>query len=198
MLRTGSDDTVDTMAPRFPSRAAAPAVHGDRVILCALEPRDVAAMLENDRDPETAARFGWDPPDAAAWRCARHVQRAAGMWRTGEQLVFAVRESADGPLVGIVDARMRDRPPGSEGGDPAVELSWTTVPAARGRGVATDAVRALVAYCATIGVDQVWAKVEHDNAASLAVARAAGFTNAARDDRWVLLSAVTREGQRSG
>jgi len=146
-------------------------------------------MLENDRDPETAARFGWDPGDAALWRCEQTIEQAAAMWRTGERVVFAVRESAGGPLAGIVDAQIRPRPPGAEQGGPAVELSWTTLPAARGRGIATDAVRALVAYCGGVGIGRVWAKIDHDNAPSLAVARAAGFTEVARDDRRVFLSA---------
>src|SRR4051794_13068593 len=148
------------MLARFPAHDAAPVVAGDRVILCALEPRDAPAMLESDRDPETAARFGWDPAEAALWRCERTVEEAAATWRTGERVVFAVRESAGGPLAGIVDAQMRLRPPGADDGGPAVELSWTTVPAARGRGVATDAVRALVAYCGGIGVERVWAKID--------------------------------------
>ena len=173
----------------FPAHAQTPVVHGDGVVLCALEPRDAEAMLDNDRDLETAARFGWDPGEAAIRRCERHIEQAAVMWRTGEQLVFAVRESAGGPLAGIVDAQMRD------GRD--VELSWTTVPAARGRGIASRAVRTLVAFCGTLGVEHVWAKVDHDNAASLAVASAAGFREVRRDDRQAFLCARTG-GQPSG
>lgn len=183
-----SGGTVARMAG-FPAHAEPPVVHGDGVVLCALEPRDVPAMLENDRDPETAARFGWDPDEAAIWRCRRHVEQAAVMWRTGEQLVFAVRESDGGPLAGIVDAQMRD--------GHKVELSWTTVPAARGRGVASRAVRTMVGFCGTLGIEQVWAKVDHHNAASLAVARAAGFREAGRDERYVFLRAQAG-GQPSG
>jgi RimJ/RimL family protein N-acetyltransferase len=182
------------MLTGFPPQSAAPTVHGERVVLCELEPRDAPAMLESDRDPETAARFGWDPAEAALWRCERYVEQAAAMWRSGERLVFAVRESPAGPLAGIVDAQLRDRPPGARTGEPAVELSWTTIPLARGRGIATDAVRALVAYCATAGVDEVWAKIDPGNAASLAVARAAGFREAGRDADWVFLSAPTTGG----
>ena len=175
----------------MPPHAETPALHGEGVILCALEMRDAPAMLEGDRDPETAARFGWDPKDALLRRCEQYVERSAAMWRWGEQLVFAVRESMGGPLFGIVDARMRDHPPGAEGGDPAVELSWMTLPAYRGRGVASRAVRAMVAFCASIGAERVWASIDHDNAASLGVARAAGFQEVSRDDRRVMLSAPT-------
>jgi RimJ/RimL family protein N-acetyltransferase len=105
-----------------------------------------------------------------------------------------MREAADGPLVGIVDAKMRARPPGADQGDPAVELSWTTVPAARGRGIATTAVRAMVAFIGTLGREQVWAKVKRDNAASIAVARAAGLRKVSGDERWVFLSGPTGAG----
>ena len=182
------------MLTGFPPQKAAPTVYGDHVVLCALEPRDAPAMLENDRDPETAARFGWDPAEAALWRSERYVEQAAAMWRSGERLVFAVRKSPGGPLAGIVDARLRDRPPGARRGDPAVELSWATIPLARGRGIATDAVRTLVAYCTAAGVGEVWAKIDPGNAASLAVARAAGFREAGRNADWVFLSAATAGG----
>jgi RimJ/RimL family protein N-acetyltransferase len=182
------------MSSAFPSHVWAPEVPGDGVVLCPLEPRDAPAMLENDRDPETAARFEWAPTDAALWRCEQHIERAAELWQAGQELIFAVRESADGPLVGIVDAKLRDLPPGAEQGEPAVELSWTTVPAARGRGVATSAVRALVAFVGTLGREQVWAKVERDNAASVAVARAAGLREVSSDERWVVLCGPTVAG----
>ena len=80
----------------FPAHPAAPEIRAEGLVLCALEARDAQAMLENDRDPETAARFGWDPGDAALWRCERHVQRAAELWQSGAQLVFAVRECGPG------------------------------------------------------------------------------------------------------
>lgn len=164
---------------------------GGGIVLCALEPRDAPAMLENDRDPETAARFEWDPSAPQLARCQRYVDEAAGLWRTGERMVFAVRESPGGPLLGIVDAQLRDHPPGApDGPGPAVELSWTTVPAERGRGIATAGVRALIGFCGTIGIERAWAKVDHDNAASLRVAASAGFIEVGRDDRRIYLAAA--------
>ena len=198
MLGPGSDvaaaGSVRPMKPPFPPQRTAPVVQGDGIVLCALEPRDTPAMLENDRDSETAARFGWDPGAAALWRCEAAIERAADLWRTGEGLTFAVREASGGPLLGIVDAQMREHPPGAETGDRAVELSWTTMPGARGRGTATRAVRAMVSFAGTLGFAEVWAKVDRDNPASLAVARAAGFREVSGDVRRVVLSASTGSG----
>lgn len=61
---------------------------------------------------------------------------------------------------------------------------------AAGRGIATRAARALCAWCFARGADAVWASVEEDNAASLAVARAAGFREHERDGASVRLRAI--------
>jgi RimJ/RimL family protein N-acetyltransferase len=171
----------------------APLVEADGLVLCALEMRDADALLLNDRDAETARRFGWDPADAARWRCERHIRNAAEWWRTGERAVFAVRRSLGGPLLGVVEAR-RSSPPGGGPGPAradgsAVELSWAVLPEHRNRGIGSGAVRALVAWCASVGVEQVWATVEKANPASLRVARAAGFEPVRADERWVYLRA---------
>jgi hypothetical protein len=59
-------------------------------------------MLRNDRDAETGAHFGWRPEQAELGRCERYIVDATSRWRTGEGGVFAVRESASGPLVGVL------------------------------------------------------------------------------------------------
>jgi RimJ/RimL family protein N-acetyltransferase/SAM-dependent methyltransferase len=157
-----------------------PTVEHDGIVLCGLEPRDAEAMLGNDRDPETAARFGWRPEEAGRWRCERHIADAARWWRTGEQAVFAVRESADGPLVGIVDVRA----PGPDG---AIRASWTTLPGQRGRGIGRRAVEALLVWCSEQGIDEVWAHVERTNRASARLAMHAGFRVVSDDSRWLYL-----------
>jgi RimJ/RimL family protein N-acetyltransferase len=162
----------------FPPREVAPLVEGHGIVLCALEQRDADAILRNDRDPETAARFGWRPEQAELWRCERHIADAARWWRTGEQAVFAVRESAGGPLVGIVDLR----PPGPDG---RIQASWTTLPEHRGRGVGRRAVQALLGWCADERIEEVWAQVERTNAASVRLATSAGFRVVGEDDRWL-------------
>lgn len=96
--------------------------------------------------------------------------------------MFAVREHVDGPLLGTIEARGW-----SEG---HIELSWMTVPSRRGRKIATRATRAACAWCFACGADAVWASVDQDNAASLAVARAAGFREHARDETQVRLRAI--------
>jgi RimJ/RimL family protein N-acetyltransferase len=132
-----------------------------------------------DRDPDVARRFGWAVEDAALWRCEAAIERFREAWRIGETAAFAVRESVDGPMLGTVEARHED--------DRRVELSWMTVPAHRGRGIASRAACVLRDWCFTTGVDAVWASVEHDNPPSLRVARSLEMTEHHRDADWVHL-----------
>ena len=57
------------------------------------------------------------------------------------------------------------------------EVGWGLAPSARGRGVATEAVRQLLAWCAQQGARSVRAEVLPDNLPSLALAARLGFTD---------------------
>jgi RimJ/RimL family protein N-acetyltransferase len=136
-------------------------------------------MLAMDRDPEIARRFGWAVDDAALWRCEAAIEGVREAWRRGEKAAFAVRESAEGRMLGTVEARRED--------DGRVELSWMTVPALRGRGIASRAAHALRDWCFATGADAVWASIEHDNAPSLGVARSLGMSEDHCNGDWVHL-----------
>ncbi|HEY9556167.1 MAG TPA: GNAT family N-acetyltransferase, partial [Acidimicrobiales bacterium] len=57
------------------------------------------------------------------------------------------------------------------------EIGWWVAPGHRGRGVATTAARLMADWAvAELSVDAVLARCQADNPASVAVARAAGFT----------------------
>ena len=149
------------MAASLPPTDVVPTVEHDGIVLCALERRD-----------------------ARRWGCERHIADAARRWRTGEQAIFAVRESADGPLAGIVDVRA----PGPDG---AIRASWTILPGQRGRSIGRRAVEALLAWCAEQGIEEVWAHVERTNRASARLAMHAGFRVVGDDDRWLYLRWTT-------
>jgi RimJ/RimL family protein N-acetyltransferase len=175
-----------------PSSDNAPIVFASGLVLCELEPRDVEGLLENDRDSETASRFGWEPADPSPAKAERWVEETARMWRAGERAVFAIRESLDGPYLGTVEARQRPHRPGCETGEPVIELTWTVRPSQRGRQIAQRAVSGLVAWCGEIGIREVWANVENSNPASLRVATSAGFQPVSDAGGWLSLRAPTR------
>ncbi|HEY3765134.1 MAG TPA: GNAT family protein [Gaiellales bacterium] len=62
------------------------------------------------------------------------------------------------------------------GNRPEVGLYWAVAPAHRGRGIASEAAAALIAYAfAEIGLARVVATTEHDNLASIGVMRRLGM-----------------------
>ncbi|MFM2152815.1 MAG: hypothetical protein RL199_1250 [Pseudomonadota bacterium] len=87
-----------------------------------------------------------------------------------------VLRDARGRIVG--DAGFKG-PPDEEG---AVEMGWFIRPPERRRGLAAEAVSALAAWALSGGARLVRAEVHRDNAASLGVARRAGFSIAAIAD----------------
>lgn len=66
--------------------------------------------------------------------------------------------------------------------DGCVEAGYLTFPSARGRGVATTALRLLLRRAADAGVGVVIARISPDNGASRAVARKAGFVDVGLED----------------
>lgn len=154
-----------------PAEPARPAATPPAVRLVLLPPSCLHALLEGDLPgagqsvglvlPATYLEEGW------LWRL-RHDQLAADP-RAAGWLVHAVVTQED-VVVGHAGFH---GPPDDEG---CVEVSYTIVPEQRGRGHAKAALAALLHHAAAVdGVRTVRASISPDNAASLAVVRAAGF-----------------------
>ncbi|GAA0419528.1 acetyltransferase [Acrocarpospora corrugata] len=98
----------------------------------------LAAVAEAARDPRLAL---WnpipvtDPASAGEW-----IDTLAARWDAGAATPFAVMDATTGGLLGAVTLRWVDRP------DNLAMLGYWTVPAARERGVATRAVRAITGW----------------------------------------------------
>lgn len=142
------------------------AIHGLWVMLEPLR-ADHAAELEgllDDAYVREALRVG-DVDGLrrrfAAWE-SRRSPDGAELW-----LNWAVRERAGGRALGWVQATVRG---------PTASVAYALLPAERGRGAASDAVRALLRWLtAELGVGELTASIAPENAASARVARAAGF-----------------------
>ncbi|MFD0266300.1 GNAT family N-acetyltransferase [Streptomyces sp. NPDC127106] len=67
--------------------------------------------------------------------------------------------------------------------DGSVTIGYGLVPSARGRGYASKALRALLAFAREIGITCVKGDADHDNAASQHVMTAAGMHVVAEDER---------------
>jgi RimJ/RimL family protein N-acetyltransferase len=138
------------------------------VRLTAFSLRDVDPLVNANRDPDMALRFDFPrgPPDPAAARAA--IRRWQRGWRTRRLVAFAVRDTSSMRLIGGCELRMK--------ADGIANVSYFTVPAERGRGIATRAVRLASAFAfQQLGVERLEIKAETDNVASRTVAERAGY-----------------------
>ena len=133
------------------------------VPLLARDARELAGLLD---DATVRDALGVDDLDGlrrrfAGWETRRSPDGAQ------DWLNWIVRARDDGRALGWTQATV-------EGA--AASLAYALLPAERGRGAASDAVRALAAWLRdTLGVREVTASIAPENAASERVARAAGF-----------------------
>jgi ribosomal-protein-alanine N-acetyltransferase len=165
--------------------ATVPPIRTDRLELVSLAPSFLDALLGGSR-AEAEAEGGFSLPDG--WPDA-HDRRF---------LELRLRELRDEPdrqqwLVRALVVPEQDRPMiGSAGfhgppgrnaieADDAVELGYAVLPPYRGRGYATEAVRALIHWASgEHGIRHFVASVAPDNAPSLAIVRRLGFEQTGR------------------
>ncbi|MFL6112828.1 MAG: GNAT family N-acetyltransferase [Catenulispora sp.] len=131
-------------------------------------PRDVPDLVAMAHDEDiqlwNPPRFGTDEAQAREW-----VERSAD-WDDGTRPLFCVYDATGGRLLGMVSLHKIDFE--NSGG----ELGYRVAPWARGRGVATTAVRTVTDWAFGY-LDLTRVELFHalDNAASCRVAEKAGY-----------------------
>lgn len=129
---------------------------------------DDLALLRALNSPEVRAHTGGPETDEQVRDRHERYVRGPGP-RSGH--MFAV-VTPDGTKVGSVGFWPRDWH-----GEPVYEMGWAVLPGHQGRGLATAAVRAVVAAASAVGDRRhAHAYPSVDNPASNAVCRKAGFT----------------------
>ena len=144
----------------------APVLHTKRLRLDSPALSDRLAVARYCRDPlfETLMTLPWPYEQRHADFFLHRV--VPGGWLSGDELTWAVRENESGPLLGIVGWR-------SELGDIGF---WLGAPH-RGCGLMTEAVIAVTDWLMTdFGRTEIAWECVIGNAASVSVARKAGFT----------------------
>lgn len=150
---------------------------------------DLDAVAALWGDPAVVRFIGGVPASRGdAWM---RLQRYVGHWALLGHGFWVIEERASGAFVGEVGIAEFERglvPPLG-----APECGWVLAPAMHGRGYATEAVTAALAWFdATIGAPRVVCMIDPDNAPSLAVARKCGFVRYAdthyKGDAAVLLA----------
>jgi len=161
--------------------AAATAVETDRLVLRRWRPSDAAPLAAINADPEVmrfigrGAVLGRGLSDDLLGRFEREwADRGFGLWAVEER-------AAPGELLGFCGLTVPMFLPNLL---PAVEVGWRLAPRAWGRGLATEAARAALAFGfgPAHGMREILAIVNPDNVRSLRVTEKLGMT--ARPDRF--------------
>ncbi len=150
------------------------------VVLTSFVATDAPLLCDGDRDPELRLRFGF-PEDFAP--SIEHSLAVVSRWErereAGTRLTLAVRDAADGTLVGGCELL----PLGSG----AANLSYWTYPAHRNRGIASRAVAIAVKLAFTdLKMARLEVVVDSGNHYSRKVALNNGFEERGTRDSQIL------------
>jgi RimJ/RimL family protein N-acetyltransferase len=142
----------------------------ERLVLRRSRPEDAETISAYRSDPAVHGQQGWErtDPDGVRADIVEMATRTPG--EPGGWVQFSL-EDREGRLVGDVGISPADGEPG------VLKVGYTVAPAFQGRGYATEAIGALVAYAFdTLGADVVRAYASADNAPSIRVAEKVGLT----------------------
>ena len=158
-------------------RLAAPTLTTARLVLGPHDRDDFAAAAAMWADPVVTRHIGGRPfAPEEVWA---KVLCYAGLWSLTGFGYWAVRDRASGRFlgeVGFADFK-RDIEPRLDG---APEMGWALLPAAHGRGLASEAVAAALAWRDRhLAAPRTVCLVAPENRASIRVAEKAGFRPAA-------------------
>lgn len=129
---------------------------------------DAAAIVEACNEPEIARWLPIIPSPYGEEDAVSFIGQAHESWKRGEGYNFAILDAADGQLAGSIGVRVLPFSTGHFG-------YWVTREA-RGRGVATEALKALCRWAVdTLDFKRLELLTDPDNVASQRVAEKAGF-----------------------
>lgn len=157
--------------------ATGPVLSTERLDLWRPQAGDLGALVDITADPEVRRHLAMQECSAA--QEFGRLCRNAGSWVLYGYGTFVCRLRDSGDVVGICGVFHSWRGFGT-GLDDVPEIGWIFARHAWGHGFATEAARAALAWFdAARGADQgpvrITCMIEHDNAASMAIAAKLGF-----------------------
>ncbi len=159
------------MPDRPSAPAGAPRIETARLVLRGHRVDDFADSLAMWSDPLVTRHIGGRP--STAEECWARLLRYFGLWPALGFGYWAIEEKSTGRFVGeagLADFRRATEPPLQW-----PEAGWALAPAFFGRGYASEAVSAVLAWADGQGIGPVCCIIDPANAASLRLAAGAGF-----------------------
>jgi RimJ/RimL family protein N-acetyltransferase len=163
-----------------------------RLLLRHWDESDVEAFFDVYSREEVARWLGAHPRKPVT--TAAEAQQRLGRWREHERglspplglwaiVPYAAGASPDEPgqpagTLLLLPLSDDDGPTG------LVEVGWHLHPEFQGKGLATEAARAVLALAGNAGIDEVLALTDLDNVPSQRVAERLGMANEGQTDRW--------------
>lgn len=137
------------------------------IVLRLRREEDVPLIAAASTDPETRRRLDDEPLTPERQRDS--VARTEEQWRTGRGAPFVIADAADNRPLGLLNMQFDD--------DREVAgIAVSVFPEARGRGIASKAVRLGAAWgLRDLGLERVFAEAAADNIASIRTIAKAGF-----------------------
>ncbi|MDP1028577.1 GNAT family N-acetyltransferase [Sphingomonas sp. KR1UV-12] len=150
----------------------APTLRTARLILSGHRPDDLDALTAIWSDPLVYAHIGGRARDREeVWlRLLRHI----GQWTAFGHGMWVLREAETGQIVGeagLMTSRRTVEPPLPD----LPEAGWTLASYAHGRGLAREAMEAVLDWAGHAGVARTGCIIDPDNAASIRLAERLGY-----------------------
>ena len=151
---------------RAPLSPPDPPLTDGEIVLRVRREDDVPLIAEASLDPETRRRLNDEP--LTQDRRRESVSRAEEQWRTGRGAPFVIADTAGEPL-GLLNLQFGED-------EEVAGLAVSVFPQARGRGVASRAMRLGALWgLRELGLRRVFAEAAADNLASIRAIEKAGF-----------------------
>ncbi len=142
----------------------------ENLLLRRSRPDDAETISGYRSDPDVHLHQGWDRTDPVGVRAEIEEMMGRAPGEPGGWVQLSVEERDGGVLVGDVGLSRAEGEPG------VIKVGYTIAPAFQGRGYATEAVGALVAYSLeTLAADVVRAYASAENVPSIRVAEKVGM-----------------------
>lgn len=144
-------------------------LHSARLVLSPIRRDDAAALFALQSDP--AVMRWWNQPAWTRLTEARaQIDDDLAAQTTGSQLKLAVRESSNGPLLGLCVIFAMDRDAGR------AEIGYLLAPDRQGQGYMHEALQRVLAYLFhTLRLQRVEAEIDPRNLPSVQVLERLGF-----------------------